>query len=152
MSETKYDTREAVSIAKALRAQKYPHLYSEARKNAAEELCRVVFDVFREAGYTIRTEADGKSKGTYTFVVPNNAASSRIGIVGHEDGINVWMSHLGQESQGQPRILEYDPALELWVGKEPDSSSTPVPGEPLKKRSGVAVVVAHMAEYMKRLP
>lgn len=51
----------------------------------------------------------------------------------------ILLARTGEQLELAP--LEYDPVAKKWTGRDFDDFSTPVPGKPRQKRSGLAVVI-----------
>jgi len=130
-----YDTREAVAVLGRARGAMYPHSFFAARAKAALELRAAVIDAARRAGFAVVTDATGQE-----VIQPNESASAVVWLEASHDGIRIGISDNGQRFAVSSAPLEFDAGRGMWVGVEEDHYLSPIPGEPILRRSAVAVV------------
>jgi hypothetical protein len=141
------DTREAARLLHDARATKYPHLYDAKRAEAAMALVKSVLDVARRAGFTVTRDADDVAD----VIVPNANVEGTIWLSADQAGVHVGYSQVGLSERLADADLEFDAADGRWVGRGRDTFLTPVPGEPVARRSGSAAVVDRLLEALAKV-
>lgn len=134
MSEAiEHDLVEALSL---LRERNMEQSRQRGRKdNAAKRL----FEQLRalDGRYDLHVQAEHPDDWN-ELVVSLSPARLYVSYM-RENGVRV--ARYGEESEGAEVPLDYDREQECFVSREPERFRTPIPGEPVPRRTAIAVLI-----------
>ena len=145
MTKTAYATKGAVGIFHKLHADLRPEGFYEKRRAAATALVHAVEEAARAAGL----EA-GVERGAMVVSL-THCGFMRLGV-SEKDGRPILVRGDPPEHKRPEEIplkIEYDPATEMFVGTDPDGEIAPAPGQPIPRKSAVAVLAEVIAEAIR---
>lgn len=145
MSDAKtyeYDKGEAISILANAHARLEPDRYLKLRRGAARALLSAVGETATEAGYHVTPSPRDQD----VFFIALHGDTSGFGVDAWSTADGISIQPVGE--RGEPRAIlsaqiTYDAAQKAWIG-------APVPGEPGKRRSAVAMVADRIVEAFSK--
>lgn len=146
-----YDLDEAKAILARAHVALSPAT-NQDRERAALDLQDAVTKTAEAAGYETQ-----RAGSRITIAQPRQGAVFTIVDGGFFIGVKDF-PEMGTTRQFGDLAIEYDPLTKMYIGKEYDNTIVPVPGEPRRRRSAVAVVaerivalIAEQSEAKRRV-
>jgi hypothetical protein len=133
-----YDLDEATGILARAHAALSPAAHND-RERAALDLQEAVKKAAVAAGY--------ETQGT-TIAQPKQGAVFTVVDGGFFIGVKDYPER-GNTRTFSDLAIEYDPLTKMYIGTEYDDTIVPVPGEPRRRRSAVAVVAERIVALIK---
>ena len=138
------DTTEAKNILARAHAALEPMTYKMDRERAALDLQDAVTKAAEGAGYRVQ----GIGSGMCSVVQSNHGEVLTV----VKDGRLVLSVRDFPEKDNTRTFgdlaIEYDPFAKTFIGKQYDDAIAPIPGEPRRRRSPVAVVAERIVELI----